>query len=203
VRVRIPPRVLRLDDDLRRPTAATRLRAGRHAGSGRLSGEVLIRPATAADADAIAALLVTTWRAAYRGIVPDEFLARLDPAERAARWRELIPDTTVLVAEEDGELAGVAALAIPARELDEPGIGEIAVLYVHPSHWRRGIGRALVDAAGAELRDGGCDEAVLWVFEANASGRGFYAALGFSPDGARQARGEAGPPEVRLRARLD
>ena len=44
---------------------------------------------------------------------------------------------------------------------------------------------------------------VLWVFEANAAGRAFYAQLGFAPDGARQARGEASPPEIRLRARLD
>lgn len=109
----------------------------------------------------------------------------------------------MLVAEAQSELAGVVSVAVPARGLDEPATGEIAVLYVRPDRWRRGIGRALLDAAAAELRDAGCDEAILWVFEANAAGRAFYEALGFRPDGGRQHMGEVGPPEVRLRAPLD
>jgi GNAT superfamily N-acetyltransferase len=167
-----------------------------------LTGEAAIRPAAVGDANAIAELLATTWRAAYRGIVSDEFLARLDPGERAVLWRELIPATPVLVAEDEPGLAGVAALAVPARDLDEPDTGELAILYVHPDRWRGGIGRAPLDAAAAELRGAGCREAIVWVFEANAAGRAFYEAAGFRADGGRQAVGEAGPPEVRLRARL-
>jgi ribosomal protein S18 acetylase RimI-like enzyme len=188
VRVRIPPRALRW-----------RLAAGIKPAV----SEILVRPGRAADADAIARVLVAGWRAGYRGLVPDEVLARLDVEERAARWRELIPDTTVLVAEHEGTLAGVAALAIPARELDDPAVGEITVLYVDPASWRRGVGRALADAAAAELRDAGCDVAVLWVFEANERARAFYAAFGFTPDGARRRETMTGLPEVRLRAALD
>jgi ribosomal protein S18 acetylase RimI-like enzyme len=143
---------------------------------------------------------VACWRAAYGHIVSAEYLASLDPRERAATWRDAIPDTTVLVAEYDESVAGFASLRVPAPDLNEPATGEITTLYVDPERWRRGIGRALLDAAAAELRDDGCDEAVLWVYEANAAGREFYAKLGFHPDGAQQARGA---PEVRLRARLD
>jgi ribosomal protein S18 acetylase RimI-like enzyme len=143
---------------------------------------------------------VACWRAAYGHIVSAEYLASLDARERAATWRDAIPDTTVLVAEYDESVAGFASLRVPAPDLNEPATGEITTLYVDPERWRRGIGRALLDAAAAELRDDGCDEAVLWVYEANAAGREFYAKLGFHPDGARQARGA---PEVRLRARLD
>ena len=131
-------------------------------------------------------------------------LARLDPEERAARWRDRIPDTIALVAEYDGTLAGFTSLAVPARDPDvQAAAGEITTLYVDPERRRRGIGRALVDAAAAELRDDGCDVAVLWVYEGNAAGRAFYAAVGFQPDGARQLDPFAGLPEVRLRARLD
>jgi GNAT superfamily N-acetyltransferase len=146
---------------------------------------------------------VASWRAGYAGIVPDEVLAALDPAERAAAWRERLPDTTALVAEYDGAVAGFAGVATPARELHEPATGEITTLYVDPERWRRGIGRALVDAAAAELRDAGCDEAVLWVLERNDAARAFYAAVGFTPDGARHPDPFTGLPEVRLRARLD
>lgn len=144
-----------------------------------------------------------SWRAGYAGLVPDEVLAGLDEPDRARRWRELMPDAIVLVAEQDGALAGFASLAAPARNLDEPATGEVTAFYVDPDRWRRGIGRALMDAAAAELRDEGCDQAVLWVFEANGGGRAFYAALGFAPDGARGEEHGLGLPEVRLRARLD
>lgn len=147
---------------------------------------------------------VAAWRAGYAGLVPDDVLARLDPEERAARWRDRIPDTIALVAEYDGTLAGFTSLAVPARDPDlHAATGEIRTLYVDPERWRRGIGRALLDAAAAELRDDGCDLAVLWVHESNAAGRAFYAAAGFEPDGARKPDPFAGLPEVRLRARLD
>jgi ribosomal protein S18 acetylase RimI-like enzyme len=146
-------------------------------------------------------------RAGYAGLVPAERLEREDPEARAAVWRELLPDTVVLVAgygdDEDPAVAGFASLAIPARDLDEPATGEITALYVDPERWRRGIGRALVDAAAAELRDDGCDEMVVWVLDGNARAIGFYAALGFAPDGGRQDEPHTGLPEVRLRARLD
>jgi GNAT superfamily N-acetyltransferase len=135
--------------------------------------------------------------------VPDQLLAELDPERRAAAWRERIPDTVAFVAEYDGALAGFTGLALPARDTDVHGAGEITTLYVEPERWRRGIGRALVDAAAAEMRDDGCDEALLWVYEANDGARAFYAALGFHPDGARKTDPFAGLPEIRLRARLD
>jgi GNAT superfamily N-acetyltransferase len=146
---------------------------------------------------------VASWRAGYAGIVPDQLLAELDPERRAAAWRERIPDTVAFVAEYDGALAGFTGLALPARDTDVHGAGEITTLYVEPERWRRGIGRALVDAAAAEMRDDGCDEALLWVYEANDGARAFYAALGFHPDGARKTDPFAGLPEIRLRARLD
>ena len=47
----------------------------------------------------------------------------------------------VLVAEIDGEIAGFAVV------LDEGGRSELDGLFVEPSHWRRGIGSALVAEA--------------------------------------------------------
>jgi GNAT superfamily N-acetyltransferase len=130
-------------------------------------------------------------------------LAALDEGERARRWAGMLDEVDALVAEDDGGVAGFLSLAIPARELDESGVGEITALYVDPPRWRGGVGRALVDAAGAELRGQGCDVVVLWTFEAGERGRAFYGALGFAPDGARTTHPGTGIAEVRLRARLD
>jgi ribosomal protein S18 acetylase RimI-like enzyme len=115
----------------------------------------------------------------------------------------VLDDTDALVAQDADRVAGFAALAVPARDLDEPGAGEITALYVDPPRWRGGVGRALVDAAAAELRDQGCDLVVLWTFEAGEAGRAFYRALGFERDGARTTHAATGVAEVRLRARLD
>jgi GNAT superfamily N-acetyltransferase len=137
------------------------------------------------------------------GVVDDDVLAGLDEEERAGRWAGMLADTDALVAQDARGVAGFTALAVPARELDETGVGEITALYVDPPRWRGGVGRALIDAAGAELRDEGCDVVVLWTFEASEPSRAFYAALGFEPDGARSRHQRAGVDEIRLRARLD
>jgi GNAT superfamily N-acetyltransferase len=130
-------------------------------------------------------------------------LAALDEEERARRWAGMLGDTDALIALDGHRVAGFAALAVPARDLDETGVGEITALYVDPPRWRGGVGRALVDAAAAELRDQGCDVVVLWTFEAGEQSRPFYRTLGFEPDGARKAHAPTGIAEVRLRARLD
>jgi RimJ/RimL family protein N-acetyltransferase len=43
-----------------------------------------VRRATTADAEEIARVNVASWRAAYRGLVPDAVLDRMDPAGRTA-----------------------------------------------------------------------------------------------------------------------
>lgn len=50
----------------------------------------LIRRATPDEAPAIADLSVRAWRAAYRGIVPDEVLDQLSVERRATGWRNAI-----------------------------------------------------------------------------------------------------------------
>jgi GNAT superfamily N-acetyltransferase len=96
-----------------------------------------VRRATLEDADAIGSVHVASWRAAYRGLMPDEFLDALSVEERAESWRRGFvqaaatpPDrSAVLVTVVDGEAVGFAALG-PARRhpaVALPG-GEIRVL---------------------------------------------------------------------------
>jgi ribosomal protein S18 acetylase RimI-like enzyme len=80
------------------------------------------------------------------------------------------------------------------------GQGEISALYVDPSRWRAGVGRALMDEALVRLRAAGCEEVTLWCFEDNARALAFYTKLGFVPDEAREVKYEK--QNVRLRMRL-
>jgi ribosomal protein S18 acetylase RimI-like enzyme len=163
-----------------------------------------IRDATLQDVRAIAEIGIDGWRVGYRGIVPDDDLARISVADREAGWVAVISDPTArtFVAETGGEVAGYCLLARPSRDEDAAAhTAEIAALYVSPTRWRSGIGSTLLAAALAELAGGPWTVATLWVFAANERGRAFYAKHGFEV--ADEAVNEyTGLPVVRLRRRL-
>jgi GNAT superfamily N-acetyltransferase len=66
-----------------------------------------------------------------------------------------------------------------------------------------GAGRALLEAAQAELARLGFDETVLWVLPANARARRFYELAGWASDGTERTVDALGVtvPEVRYRRR--
>ena len=165
---------------------------------------VTVRPATAADAPAMGRVHVRAWQAAYRGQMPDGYLDRLRPEDRAAYWdgvlrREHLPGV-ILVAERDGEVVGFAA-AGPSP--DPEGAGELFAIDLDPDHWGSGAGRALLEAAQAELERMGFAESVLWVLPGNARARRFYERAGWAADGTQKANEAFGVSfdEVRYRRR--
>ena len=158
--------------------------------TGDLAGRVVIRAAGPADAERIAEINVRSWRAAYDGIVPRAILDGMEVEPRRLTWLGRIADLgqrSLLVAELDGRVEGYV-LAGPARDHDVPDVaGEVYAIYVDPSAWRHGLGRALLDAASDELCAGGFDPLVLWVLTANSTSRRFYEACGWRPDGSSRA----------------
>ncbi|MFL5348498.1 MAG: GNAT family N-acetyltransferase [Hyalangium sp.] len=167
---------------------------------------MIIRPARPEDADAVAKVHVRAWQAAYRGLLPDEYLASLRAEERARRYTfgssdPLAPAT--LVAVDGTELIGFATTA-PARDPDCAGQGELAALHVDPGAWGRGVGRALIAAARAQLVDRGHTGAILWVMVGNSRAEQFYRHDGWLPDGARRTDQVWGATvdELRFRRRL-
>jgi GNAT superfamily N-acetyltransferase len=149
---------------------------------------------------------VLCWQAAYRGILPAEFLAGLSVEPRAVAWETLLEsegskDAPTWVAERDGRVTGYLSSG-PARDDDTPlHTAEIYAVYVLPGKWRKGAGRALLDAAVEYWLEHGAAGLVLWTFEANASAHAFYAALSWRPDGARREidLGGFSVPELRYR----
>jgi len=163
---------------------------------------VIVRDATGEDAEAIERIRVRGWQVAYRHLYPPDELDRL-PVD-AARWRERIEHPprgwTIIVAGSPERLLGFASTG-PSR--DELGVGELYAIYVDPDAWSQGTGRALLAHAEERLSER-YKHATLWVLEANERARRFYAAAGWTPDGARQEVERLGvsPPEVRYRKRL-
>jgi GNAT superfamily N-acetyltransferase len=171
--------------------------------------QLRIRRASAADTHAIADIGVRSWQAAYRGILPADFLAGLLVAPREVAWRSLLEsnedgEAPAWVVQVDGRAAGFVASG-PPRDADVPlPAAEVYAIYVLPEAWRRGAGRILMTTAQDHWRALGSAELVLWVLESNINGRAFYEALGWGPDGARQEIdfGAFKAGEVRYRTRL-
>ncbi len=167
-----------------------------------------IRPAHAVDAPAIAAINVETWRAAYRGQMPDAVLDGLNVERSTAAWTKQIgePAGLVLVAVAEEAVIGYCLL-IPSRDQDAnpQSVGEIAAIYVQPRHWRQGAGRALSAGALAPARERGCQTVTLWVLASNNAAHCFYEKMGFRPDDAvKTFKTKDGNelPEVRFRITL-
>ena len=126
-----------------------------------------IRSARPEDALRIATIHVDAWRAAYRGIIPDEFLRSLSIEKRHAVWQQDLEAGHPFswVAEEgDTVLGWISAAASRDADARRP-TGEIWAVYIDPNHWGEGVGRALCDAAEQELRRQGFTEATLWVLK--------------------------------------
>ena len=144
--------------------------------------EIRIREADPIDVGAIARVHVDTWRTAYAGIVPAEYLVGLSYAAREKMWHEALtadrPATSMLVAETaEGEVVGFA-YGTPEREGNRIYRGEIFAIYVLDECQRQGIGRRLFSAAARHFLKHGIDSMLLWVFKDNHPARRFYESMG-------------------------
>lgn len=166
--------------------------------------EAVVRPAQLEDADEIARVHVDTWKVAYRGQIPDDYLDALSVERRKRVWRELLRardrDETNWVAERDGCVVGFSG-AGPTRDEDaDAQTGEVFAIYVTAEHWGTGAGPLLMVATTDWLR-ARFDAATLWVLDSNERARRFYERCGWRADGATKDddRGSFVLHEVRYR----
>ncbi len=165
--------------------------------------EVLIRSATVDDAARIARVHVDSWREAYAGVVPAEYLAALDADRRAEWWRaelaEIPRGASVWVAEEGRELLGFAYLG-PSRDEDaERTTMEIYSIYLEPSAWGRGVARELMRTVLGTVPDR--VPVTLWTLGGNERAGRFYRRHGFQPDGVERLEELGGEHLTELRYR--
>jgi RimJ/RimL family protein N-acetyltransferase len=164
-----------------------------------------LRSATPDDAAAMAAVHIDAWRTAYRGLVPDSFLAALDHKRSTERFHEFLEsgEGETYIVERDGRAIGHLTVgSCRDDDLSERTVGEIWGIYLAPVHWRQGIGTRVCRQAESMLRARGFRRSVLWVFEGNERARRFYEAMGYAPDGATKSI-EVGAPRTAVRYRKD
>jgi GNAT superfamily N-acetyltransferase len=147
-----------------------------------------LRSARPDDAPAVAGVHVRSWQVGYRGLLPDDYLDGLRPADRVARYTfgatdPKLPATIVAI---DGEVICGFASTGPSRDPAVKYRGEVFALYVDPPAWGLGVGRRLMAEARARLDRRGFNEAAVWVLVGNDRADHFYRADGWRPDGARR-----------------
>ena len=148
------------------------------------SGDVLIRPATDADFDALVDLDLASARH-HAGL--DPALLQVPDREPVAAFlarRLTNPGRRILVAVVDGRVVGMVDITM----VDPPHDGSIyrpvptadLGITVIESHRGRGVGQALMAAAEHDARSRGARRIILDVLAANDGARRFYDRLGYS-----------------------
>src|SRR3954470_22930775 len=139
-----------------------------------------IRKATEADLEAIAHVLVDTWRTTFRGLLADAFLDGMTYARQEERDRRTMGGARaayfVAVDARSSEVVGFVNGG-PNRQPDYPYPAEIYAFYIRQAWQHRGIGGRLFRAIAAEFLASGSQALLVWVLADN-SNRGFYQRLG-------------------------
>ncbi|MCL2169022.1 MAG: GNAT family N-acetyltransferase [Defluviitaleaceae bacterium] len=133
---------------------------------------------------------VAIWQAAYRGIVPDEYLDGMTAKIRERAYeleKELASpsDCEHYCVMESDKIIGFIVI-------NKSWEVNIWAIYLLEEFWGRGYGKQMLDFAIEELRSAGVKEVSLWVFEENSRARRFYEKNGFSLDGAKRVRDKYG-----------
>lgn len=143
---------------------------------------VAYRPATPADAPAIADLHADSWRRHYRGAYPESFFGDSLDEDRLAVWSTRLTDpgdSATIVAEWSGPIVGFVHVILSG----DPGWGSLVDnLHVRHDFRRRGIASQLMGRAArfvdASLPGAGV---YLWVLEQNVQAQAFYRSIGGTP----------------------
>ena len=134
----------------------------------------MIRPATLADLEAVAALRFALW--------PDEPL-EWRRAETEATLTATEGGLETLVAVDGAEVVGFAEVSLRGDYVNGCDTSPVAFLegiYVRPGHRRRGVGGALVAAAERWGREQGCGELASDALLDNTASHRFHLGTGFA-----------------------
>lgn len=164
----------------------------------------LIREAVIKDAYENALCHTMSWRSAYKGIVPDEYLNNISVEERAEKFRYYINESKEYeryCAVYENKIIGILCIG-KSRDEDKPDTGEIVAIYLIEEFWGKGYGRQMMNYATDKLKQMGYNEIILWVLEENSRARRFYEKCGFIFDGTKKEI-TIGKPLIEIRYTLN
>lgn len=132
------------------------------------------------DLKALGELYARSWKVAYKGIMPQDYLDSLT----SDRWAAFLglDRFTIYVIFDEGEYKGAISYSA-ARDKGFDGWAEIVSVYLQPEYYGTGIAEPLFRSAEQALMQEGYRDVYLWVLEKNARAQRFYEKQGLSPNG--------------------
>lgn len=121
-----------------------------------------------------------SWKHAYRGIVPQDFLDAI--TEDQCGKSIGAPGVNTMICVEDGQIIGTSSFC-KSRFEQYPDSGEVMSIYLLPEHMGKGYGSKLIKAVLNELEKQGFKNVFLWTLEDNTFARRFYERNGFASTG--------------------
>lgn len=150
-------------------------------------------------AETMGRLHADCWQETYAGLMPEEDITRNGPAERAALWRLIVADDSVLklVAYDAGQPVGFVVSGAARPPASDFADGEIRALYLRQPYHGRGIGRTLFALARQDWARRGGQRLAALVLAGNLKARRFYARMGGAELGpASEGVGRPGQDEI-------
>lgn len=138
------------------------------------------------DSEIISKIYASSWKCAYKGIVPDEYLKNLKDdfwVEKFKKWisKDIL---NVKIIYEDDKAVGAIAYG-KSRDDKFFDYAEIQSFYLIPEYYRKGLGTKLIEFVLGKMRDKGYKHCYLWVLEPNNNARRFYEKIGFTSNNDR------------------
>jgi ribosomal protein S18 acetylase RimI-like enzyme len=140
-----------------------------------------LRPAIVGDVEQMAALHIAASHQAYAGLISEQALRAITPAERTRRWAESLAtlgsDEAIIVGVSNAQVLGFGHCGLQRTPM-LPFPGEFFCAYVAPEAQRHGVGTAVMIAMARFLVGRRVGAASLWVARNNVPARRFYDGLG-------------------------
>lgn len=132
---------------------------------------IIIRSAKPGDESEVANVHLNSWREAYKGLLPQDYLDQLPLTfkRRQSVWQKIIadPDKYILqVAESPDGIVGFATFEA-GRDPGMENLAEVSSIYLLEKYKGQGIGYALLKSGFKLMQKRGFTKAYCWVLENN------------------------------------
>ena len=139
-----------------------------------------IRDIKKEDIPQVVDMQISGWRAAYKGMIDDEYLENMNVEKKIKMREKDYKETRFIVAEINNEIVVFCRYTDNMEKtLETPEVDcELRALYVKPEVKHNGIGKKMFQYAVNEFKNMGKTKMVLWCLKDNVLARKFYEKMG-------------------------
>lgn len=140
--------------------------------------EINLRSAAQADVQQIAKIHVNSWKVAFDGLMPDDYINGYTISSRIDEWQSTMSTNAekVVVAECGDEVVGFMSYHIHPENAETL---ELSKLYLCPHVYGQGLGSKFLNYLEAESLAQGIEMIRLYVLDTNEAAIQFYSKHGF------------------------